>query len=190
MQMITLKNALNNLYYKETPNKTEQSSKDQAKSTLEMFREAMEGTNFKSEEEKMAYEAKLNEKIKRGDKLSEREMSYLQRTNPIMYFRVKRVQVQRELLETRLKQCRSKKEVEEAYHQATSMIHSKDPDKQLLVKAYDNVTREFKKTREYQALPNDIKEDRKEEAKRRKEQREAFNSHKTMRKISTFDMSV
>lgn len=124
----------------ETPNKTEQNSKDQAKSTLEMFREAMEGTNFKSEEEKVAYEAKLNEKIKRGDKLSQREMSYLQRTNPIMYFRIKRVQVQRELLEKRLKQCRSKKEVEEA--------------------------------------------------KRRKEQREAVNCHKIMKKISTFDMSI
>jgi hypothetical protein len=129
---------------------------------LEKIKEALEGSSFKTEEEKDAYEKKLNEKIKLGSKLSQSEMNYIQRTNPAMYVHIKRVQMQRELLEKQLKRCRSKKEVEEAYTQAISMIDRKDPDKHLLVSAYNNVTNEFKKTSEYKSLPLDIK-DKKDE---------------------------
>ncbi|SNR87578.1 hypothetical protein SAMN05446037_1001171 [Anaerovirgula multivorans] len=171
------RNVIRDLYNKESKVSYEESKKDMFKKNLEKIKQVLEGTNFKTEEEKSRYENKLNEKIKSGEKLSQSEMSYIQRTNPIMYMRIKRVQMQREMLERKLKQCKSKKEVAEAHNQAISMIHEKDPDKQLLVSAYNNVTKEFKNTREYRSLPLDIKDKKNGKISREKEQqKELFNN--------------
>ena len=133
--------------------------KDVVKEALEKMQEEFRMCGFKSEEEKARYEAKINEKIRLGEKLSPAEMNYIQRTNPSLYMRVKRIQMQRELLEKKLKQCRSKEEVEEAYNQAIASIDKKDPDRALVVKAYENVTKEFKSTRQYKLLPRTRKDD-------------------------------
>lgn len=152
-------------------NKKSDEKVEALKTSLEKVKEAIDGANFKSEEEKIAYEKRLNDRIKLGAKLSPKEMNYLLRSNPIMYMRIKRIQSHRESLERRLKRCRSKKEVEQAYSDATSMIHPKDPDKQSLANAFGNVTRDFKKTREYHALPMEIK-DKINDKRRREQQRE------------------
>ncbi len=142
-------------------NKNEAQIKTKKDIVQEAFKKIQEQANrcgFKSEEEKARYEAKINEKIRLGEKLSQNEMNYLQRTNPSLYTRIKRIQMQRELLEKRLNQCKSKKEVEEVYNQAIATIHKKDPDKALVIKAYDNVTKEFKSTSEYRSLPWEVKD--------------------------------
>ena len=188
---VTMKNHVYDLYNKKSNIEHEDGNKDIEKNSWEKIKEALEGTDFKTEEEKTRYENKLSQKIKLGEKLTPSEMSYIQRTNPVMYMRIKRIQMQRELLENKLKRCRSKKEVEAAYNEAISTIHKKDPDKHLLVNAYNNVTKEFKSSREYRALPEDIK-DKKDEKKsrRREQQKESIEIIERARYKSSFDVTV
>ncbi len=180
---VMVKNEGYNAYHKENTVKHEENKlsyeenkKNVLKTNVERIKEALEKSPFKTEEEKESYERKLNEKIKLGEKLTQREMDYLQRTNPMLYMRVKRVQMQREMLESRLKQCRSKKEVEEVYSQAMSMVHKKDPDKQLVMSAYNNVTKEFKKTKDYKELPEDIEDKKKVQELKVKKQRKEISA--------------
>lgn len=135
----------------------EQSKREVMKTAVEHMKEMIDKSGFETEEDKQKYEKGLNEKIKLGKELSQSEMNYLQRSNPILYSRIKRVQLQREMLKTKLNQCKSKKEVEETYSQATATIDKKDPDKQMVMSAYNNVTKEFKNTSQYKFLPADIK---------------------------------
>ena len=135
---------------------------------LEKIKEAMEPESTMSEEEKVEYENKLNKKIKMGDKLSQSEMDYIRRTNPYMYIHIKRVQMRREMLEKKFENCKSKKEVQEAYNLAMSGIDKKDPDRQALLTAFDNVTDEFKKTSQYKALPQEVKKEEEKEKEREK----------------------
>ena len=88
-----------------------------------------------------------------------------------MYIRIKRVQMQREMLERKLKYCKSKKEVEEVYMQSMSSIGKKDPDREMLYRAYQKVTMDFKKTLKYKSLP-EVEEDEKEKGGRKKKQRD------------------
>ena len=159
---VTLKSVTHGVYNEASKMTYEENKKDILATSLERIKKSVEGNKFKTEEEKDRYESELNKKIKLGSKLSPSEMSYIQRTNPMMYMRIKRVQMQKDMLENQLKQCKSKKEVEETYSQAMSMIHEKDPDKQLVMSAYNNVTKEFKNTREYKCLPPDIRDERHE----------------------------
>jgi hypothetical protein len=184
---VTLINSLNNTYQQESKKIKDKSKEDLLKESYENIKNILEGTDFKSEEEKIAYEKKLNEKIKMGAELSKGEMSYLQRTNPMMYMRIKRVQMQREMLKIKLKQCKSKKEVEETYNQAMSMISDKDPDKELVISAYQNVVKEFKKTKEYKSLPYEVKE---EDRDKKEQEIQLITKLKKFKEEMTFDMTV
>lgn len=186
-----IKSSTNDSYYRETKADYEKSIEEIIKTTFESIKKTIEGTNFKTEEERERYEKRISEKVKLGEKLTQGEMSYIQRTNPIMYIRIKRIQMQREALERRLKRCRSKKEVEQAYNEAVSMIHKKDPDKQLLVSAYNNVTKEFKNTREYKALPLEREDnENKKNIRKKQQQKNIFDISVRKNKETTFDITV
>ena len=109
------------------------------------------------EDNDKSYGDRINNKVATGAKLTPDEMNYIRKTNPTLYMRVLRVQIQREVLERKLKQCKSKKEVENVYSLALAGISRKDPDGPALIKAYDNTKAEFKKTSQYKALPMDDK---------------------------------
>lgn len=136
---------------------------------LEKIKEVMEPESTMTEEDSTAYDNKINQKIKAGGKLTQSEMNYIRKKDPIMYAHVLRVQMQREMLEKKLKHCKSKKEVEEAYSQAIAGISKKDPDKQALISAYFDVTVEFKKTSKYKSLPDEVKKEEKKEKERERQ---------------------
>jgi hypothetical protein len=125
----------------------------------EKMKEMLDPCHGMSEEDKAKYEEKINAKIKNGEKLSETEMRYIQLKSPYMYAQIKRVQLQRQALEDKLKNCHSKEEVEEAYNFSVSHINKDDPAKVPLLAAYDNVTGEFKKSGEYKSLPQKTKDE-------------------------------
>ncbi|SET00236.1 hypothetical protein SAMN05660297_01161 [Natronincola peptidivorans] len=177
-----IKKFTHDAHYKETKVAYEKSKEEILKTAFVSIKETIEGTNFKREEERENYEKRISEKVKLGEKLTQEEMSYIQRTNPIMYMRVKRIQMQREALERRLKRCRSKKEVEQAYNEAISMIHKKDPDKQVLVSAYNNVMKEVKNTREYKVFPLERKD--------KENEKNIFEASVRRNKETTFDVTV
>lgn len=113
----------------------------------------LDPTEGLSEEEKQAYEAKIMQKLRSGKKLTSEEMNYLRVKNPQMYAQAARVQAMRENLKNQLENCRSKEEVEKVYGNSVSMVSKNDPMKEAIVAAYEDVTKEFKKTDKYQALP-------------------------------------
>ena len=111
-----------------------------------------------SEEEKEAYLARIRAKLKNGHKLTGEEMRFLQAEDPELYMQASRVQSMRESLEQQLQGCDSKEEAAEIFSRSMSMIGEKDPMKEYIVAAYENVYEEFQKSDEYKALP-ETKED-------------------------------
>jgi|GEM_PF-5784770 hypothetical protein len=120
------------------------------------WKDILDPTSGMSDEEKARYEEKVNQKIKNGEKLTGAEMQFIKMKSPYLYAMISRVQLQRQALEEKLKHCRSKEEVEDAYNQSMSRISKKDPAKVPLQAAYNNVTQEFKKTSQYKNLPQKI----------------------------------
>ncbi len=115
--------------------------------------EFFDPTTGMSEEQQAAFEERITQKLRSGKKLSAEEMNYLQVKNPQMYVQAARVQTMRENLKSQLENCKSKEEVEKIYGDAVSMIGKEDPMREAIMAAYDDVAKEFKKTEEYQALP-------------------------------------
>lgn len=104
-------------------------------------------------ETKKEYEARIYAKVQMGKKLTPDELSFLARTNPVLYQKAMRVQIMRRMLENRLKSCKSKQEAQEVFSAAISGISENDPDKEILVAALEDVYMEFKKSDAYKKLP-------------------------------------
>lgn len=124
----------------------------------------IQGTDFDSEEERAKYQAKIEQKIKSGAKLSQKEMNYLRRYNPYMYQQMVRVQQKREALKEQLKHCKTKEEAQRVIGAAFSSISDKDPVKEAMVAAVNNVSEQFRKSDAYKKLPDtdeDLKKIRK-----------------------------
>lgn len=112
------------------------------------------GNEFESEEEQQKFQAKIENKIKSGAKLSQKEMNYLCKYNPYMYHQMVRVQQKREALKERLKHCRTKEEAQRAIGDAFTTINKEDPAREAMVAAVQNVSRQFCSSNAYQKLPN------------------------------------
>lgn len=165
---------------------TDKTEKSVRQEVNEKIKEALDPTGGMTDEEKQAYQEKIDQKIKNGDKLSASEMRYIQVTSPEMYIRIKRVQMKREMLEKKLENCKSKKEVDEAYTMALSHINKDDPDREALLSAYENVTKEFKKSDKYKVLPEKVKENEKEDKKKDKGLEDLLDTIH----VDTFDSDV
>ena len=96
---------------------------------------------------------KIYAKIQSGKKLTQDELAYLRRYDPVTYMKVARIQAQREALEAQLKCCKSKEEAQELYTDAVSRIPEDDPARAELLAAYDDAYGEFKKSDDYGSLP-------------------------------------
>lgn len=119
------------------------------------------GIDFESEEERQNFQTKIEYKIKAGAKLSQRELKYLRKYNPYMYHQMIRVQQKREALKERLKHCRTKEEAQQVIGDAFTTISDKDPAREAMVAAVQNVSRQFCSSDAYQKLPNTEEELRK-----------------------------
>ncbi|SES44122.1 hypothetical protein SAMN04487884_1603 [Butyrivibrio fibrisolvens] len=122
------------------------------------------GDDFESEEERQAFENKIQQKIKNGAKLSAKEMAYIRRTNPYIYQQVVRVQQRREALKEQLRHCRTKEEAQQVMSNAMTSISDKDPARDAMIAAIQNVSQQFRDSEAYQKLP-DTEEDLKKAKK-------------------------
>ena len=113
----------------------------------------MRGDDFDSEEERQAFENKIQQKIKNGAKLSAKEMAYIRRTNPYIYQQVVRVQQRREALKEQLRHCRTKEEAQQVMSNAMTSISDKDPARDAMIAAVQNVSQQFRESEAYQKLP-------------------------------------
>lgn len=111
-----------------------------------------------TEEEKAAYLAHIQAKLKAGKKLTAEEMRFLQAEYPELYMQAARVQSMREAFEHQLQSCRSKEEAENVFSTSMSMVSDKDPMKEAIIAAYQDAYEEFKQTDAYKNLPQTEKE--------------------------------
>ena len=117
-----------------------------------------------SDEEKEKMDARIMAKLKAGKKLSQKEMEYLRRTNPMMYAQAMRIQKMAEAVEEQLKHARSKEEANRIVSSAISGISKNDPYKEYIVAAINRVSTEFHKSGAYSKLPNTIEDVKKKGA--------------------------
>lgn len=117
-----------------------------------------------SDEEKEKMDARIMAKLKAGKKLSQKEMEYLRRTNPMMYAQAMRIQKMAEAVEEQLKHARSKEEANRIVSSAISGISKNDPYKEYIVAAINRVSTEFHKSGAYSKLPNTIEDEKKKGA--------------------------
>lgn len=117
-----------------------------------------------SDEEKEKMDARIMAKLKAGKKLSQKEMEYLRRTNPMMYAQAMRIQKMAEAVEEQLKHARSKEEANRIVTSAISGISKNDPYKEYIVAAINRVSTEFHKSGAYSKLPNTIEDEKKKGA--------------------------
>ena len=75
-----------------------------------------------SEEDRSRMDARITAKLQSGKKLSQKEMDYLRKTNPIMYAHALRVQRMAEAVEEQLKHAKSKEEADQIISSALSQV--------------------------------------------------------------------
>lgn len=115
-------------------------------------------TEDMTKEEHQAYQKKLLAKINAGKRLSAKEMNYLRIHAPELYRMARQIEQKRMKLEQQLKNCKSKEEASEIFCQAMEGISDGCPYKEALIKNYQNVYDEFRKSKEYARLPETKKE--------------------------------
>ncbi|MCQ2499210.1 MAG: hypothetical protein MJ133_09530 [Lachnospiraceae bacterium] len=118
-----------------------------------------------SDEDRAKLDAQITEKLKLGKKLSQKEMNYLQKTNPIMYAHVLRVQRMAEAIEEQLKHARSKEEADRIVSSSLTGISKNDPDRKYIYAAINRISNEFHKSGAYEKLPNTTEEANKNKSK-------------------------
>ena len=116
-----------------------------------------------SEEDRSRMDAQITAKLQSGKKLSQKEMDYLRKTNPIMYAHALRVQRMAEAVEEQLKHAKSKEEADRIISSALSGISKNDPDREYIFAAVNRISTEFHKSGAYEKLPNTVEEGYKEE---------------------------
>lgn len=90
-----------------------QNARSSLKAVLDQHREALRVSRAEDEESEKRKAEKISQKLNAGKKLTASGMDFLRRTNPDMYMKALRIQMKREMVENSLKNCKSKKEVEE-----------------------------------------------------------------------------
>lgn len=111
-----------------------------------------------SEEDRSRMDAQITAKLQSGKKLSQKEMDYLRKTNPIMYAHALRVQRMAEAVEEQLKHAKSKEEADRIISSALSGISKNDPDREYIFAAVNRISTEFHKSGAYEKLPNTVEE--------------------------------
>ena len=115
---------------------------------------------------------KIMSKIKRGKKLSSKETTYLKEHNPELYLQYLRIRRIADALESQLKSASSKEEVNDIIMFSMGSISDKDPYKEFIIAALNEVVKEFKNYDTYSMLPSQSEEacDEKKASKDKKQE--------------------
>ena len=112
-------------------------------------------TEFTPEEQKANKEKtdKIKAKLKAGKKPTSKDMAFLQNTNFDAYIHALRVQQTRKNIVSALKHAKSKAQANLIIARALGSIDERDPDKEILIAAINDISDKFKKSTAYQHLP-------------------------------------
>ena len=140
------------------PNHEEQKRITTSKELAQYILESGNDIEKMSEKDRTKMDAKITAKLQSGKKLSQKEMDYLRKTNPIMYAHALRVQRMAEAVEEQLKHAKSKEEADQIITSALSGISKNDPDREYIFAAVNRISTECHKSGAYEKLPNTIEE--------------------------------
>lgn len=115
-----------------------------------------------AEEKKQQKLQHIMNKLKHGKKLTAQEMEFLKMNYPDAYQRALRVQKMAEMLENQLKHAKSKQEANGYIAAAIGGVSDDDPDKEYLVAAYNEISKEFHHSSAYHRLPDTIEDTKKQ----------------------------
>lgn len=132
---------------------------------LQYMQKVTQGTNNADTEDKKQQKLQhIVNKLKHGKKLTAQEMEFLRMNYPDEYQHALRIQKMAEMLENQLKHAKSKQEADGYIAAAVSGIPDDDPDKECLVAAFNEISKEFHHSSAYHRLPDtpeDVKKQRK-----------------------------
>ena len=120
------------------------------------------GDSTQESDERMM--AKIRAKVKRGKKLSSKEETYLKTHDPELYLQYMRIRKMAKCLENQLKNANSKEEVNDIIYQFMNSVPDKDPYKDAIINALEEVVKEFKNSDAFQKLPATSEEGPKDES--------------------------
>ena len=122
---------------------------------LQYMQKVTQGTNNTDTEEKKQQKLQhIVNKLKHGKKLTAQEMEFLRMNYPDEYQHALRIQKMAEMLENQLKHAKSKQEADGYIAAAVSGISDDDPDKECLVAAFNEISKEFHHSSAYHRLPD------------------------------------
>ncbi len=127
-----------------------QSISQQIANTIRKVQEESSNSNKENDEKLMA---RIQAKIKRGKKLSSKEETYLKEHNPELYMQYVRIRKMAQCLENQLKHAKSKEEVNDIIFHSLNSISDKDPYKEAIINALQEVIKDFQKSDAFQKLP-------------------------------------
>ncbi len=140
------------------PNHEEQKRITTSKELAKYILESGNDIEKMSEEDRTKIDAKITAKLQSGNKLSQKELDYLRKTNPIMYAHAMRVQRMAEAIEEQLKHAKSKEEADSIISASLNGISKNDPDREYIYAAVNRISTEFHKSGAYEKLPNTVEE--------------------------------
>lgn len=135
------------------------------KELAESILDKINGTGDMTDEDKAKMDARIMAKLKSGKKLSQKELNYLKKTNPIMYAHALRVQRMAEAIEEQIKHAKSKEEADRILSSSMAGISKNDPDREYIVAAINRISHEFRESGAYEKLPDTIEEAKKKHSK-------------------------
>lgn len=140
-------------------NMNEKSNADIWKETIALMETSLVNV---SEEDRGAYEQKIRQKMQSGKKLTPEELNYLRVYQPELYRSALRVETARKILRTKLKNCKSKEEVDNVVSIQNEVLKAMegDPDREYMSAMVRHEVEAFKKSHAYAGLPQRIENDR------------------------------
>lgn len=142
-----------NKYEKQTEEKISFSSKEEIGRYI-VDKMQIQVTDKMSDEDKNSMSNSIQQKLRSGRKLSQKEEQFLRETNPELYMHYMRIRARAEIMAEQLKHAKTKQEANDIITASIASVSDKDPAKEYTLAAMNKVGEDFKATRAYQKLPN------------------------------------
>lgn len=110
--------------------------------------------NDMSEDEKKQMTAMIYQKLKSGKKLSPKEVDYIRQTDANLYMMYVRVRASADSIKQNLKSAKTKQQANNAIAIAVNSVSDKDPAKEYILAAVQNIAEKFKHSSAYAKLPD------------------------------------
>lgn len=158
----------NNIVVKKQDSSVRAVGKTKADIWKETIEALVDPANGMEEEERANYEQKIVQKLKTGRRLTSEELNYLRIHNPELYQSAVRVETARKALREKLKNCKSKEEVQQVVSAQMESLKAmeKDPDIEYLSAMVKKEIEDFQKSSDYARLPKTREEGKKKVSKK------------------------